>query len=233
MTLTTNNFYLSADWPSPPNVQAVTFLRDSQVCPQGRAYNPQRIAHFFAQPTFFSLQQIHSPIVKEAIDKNFQTEGDALFTREKNLACIMLTADCLPIFITNRQGTVVALVHAGWRGLAADILHQTLKALNLPPEEVLVWIGPAIGADKFIVKSDVYQAFMKLNLDLAAAFRQVNATQWACDLVLIAKLQLSALKILQIFGGTDCTASATDKFYSYRSEGEATGRLVNMIWMQG
>jgi YfiH family protein len=177
------------------------------------------------------LNQTHSTIALPADPANDGQVGDAVFTHEPNRVCAILTADCLPLLVCNQQGTHVAAIHAGWRGLAAGVIESTIAALNLPPEHLLVWLGPAIGPQRFEVRQDVYDAFTAGHSEAKAAFQPISDTQWLADLYTLARQRLQKLGIEQVYGGEYCTYSNPEQFFSYRRDGKILGSLVNLIWI--
>src|SRR5829696_6192419 len=148
--------FIQPNWPAPSCVKAYTTTRqgwDGNV-------NNNSLKELLALPTSpIWLTQNHGVNCVEAIHENINRIADASFSFMHNQICIVKTADCLPILICNKEGTTVAAIHAGWRGLAAGVIEKTLAVLNLNPNSTLVWLGPAIGPNQFEVGPDVYDAF--------------------------------------------------------------------------
>jgi hypothetical protein len=176
------------------------------------------------------LTQTHSNIVIHSDNWFENIEGDACFSNQPNQVCVVMTADCLPLLICNNKGTEVAAVHAGWRGLANDIIANTLQQFSAPPKELLVWLGPAIGPKAFEVGQDVFDIFTQRDPQSTLAFESTNVDHYLADIYLLAKQQLSKLGVTQIFGGDRCTFQDSNSFFSYRRDGE-TGRMASMIWL--
>ena len=143
----------------------------------------------------------------------------------------MLTADCLPVLICDRAGSRVAAAHAGWRGLHAGVVSNTVTRLECGPEELMVWLGPAIGPEAFEVGAEVVQAFIAKDSQNTLAFRQIDQSHWLCDLYRLARIELDRLGVSAIFGGNECTYTDSSRFYSYRRDGE-TGRMASLIWLE-
>ena len=155
---------------------------------------------------------------------------DALVTKEKNVFLSITVADCLPIFFYDPVARVIGIAHAGWRGLAGGVLENTLAALRVPPEEVLVWLGPAIGPHAFEVGPEVRQAFLEGHAEAAVAFvPSVNAGRFMADLYALARLRLAASGVRSVHGGGFCTYS-DPRFYSYRRNAR-TGRFASLVWL--
>ena len=205
-------------------------------CEQDVMHNRARLGLSMAErATFQWLNQSHSTDVVAAVPDNTIRDADACFTQEKNLVCAVLTADCLPVLFCNKQGDQVAACHAGWRGLGAGILENTLSSFSVPPEDVMVWLGPAIGPDHFEVRVDVrefmyeHYPFMRKS---AVFVEQGGCSQrWLMDLYLAAKLVLNSVGVEAVFGGGACTYCDEDQFYSYRRDG-LTGRFASCIWLE-
>ena len=142
-----------------------------------------------------------------------------------------MTADCLPVLFCARNGTAVAAAHAGWRGLQAGVLEQTLAALAVLPEDVLAWLGPAIGPENFEVGGEVRAAFMATDGEAQRAFRPGAPGKWWCDLYLLARQRLEKAGVRHIYGGEECTVADSARFFSYRRDG-VTGRMASLIWLQ-
>jgi uncharacterized protein, YfiH family len=156
--------------------------------------------------------------------------ADACWTDVRRRACAVLTADCLPVLFCDRRGERVAAAHAGWRGLAGGVLENTLAALRVPPEEVLVWLGPAIGPHAFEVGPEVRQAFLEGHAEAAVAFvPSVNGGRFMADLYALARLRLAASGVRSVHGGGFCTYS-DPRFYSYRRNAR-TGRFASLVWL--
>ncbi|MBE3658041.1 multi-copper polyphenol oxidoreductase [Vibrio navarrensis] len=176
------------------------------------------------------LNQTHSTRVVEVSTPTDQVlDADGLFTQTVGVVCSAMTADCLPLLITNTQGTQVAAVHAGWRGLSAGIVENALDKFC---GEVMVWLGPAIGPLAFEVGDDVRQAFADFDPQAAKAFvAQEKSGKWLADIFLLATQRLNRAGVGQVFSSQMCTYSNSGQFFSYRRDG-VTGRQASFIWME-
>ncbi len=158
-------------------------------------------------------------------------EADASFTRQVGEVCAVLTADCLPVLFCDRAGSVVAAAHAGWRGLADGVLEATVAAMQVPPGDILAWMGAAIGPQAFEVGEEVRQAFVNRHPEAAAAFvPQPAPGKWLADIYQLARIRLAHVGVQAVYGGGRCTFSEADSFYSYRRDG-VTGRMASVIWL--
>lgn len=176
------------------------------------------------------LNQVHGIKVASANNWQQDDEADAMVGHSTNQVCAIMTADCLPILLCNQQGDTVAAIHAGWRSLAAGIIEKTVQRFTCPPQTIMAWLGPAIGATQFEVGHDVYQVFTQHSEQAHYAFKQTDASHYLADINLLARQQLNALGIDAIFGGNCCTVSKSSRFFSYRRDG-ITGRMASMIWI--
>jgi YfiH family protein len=227
--------FLQPTWPAPKQIQAYTTVRTSwgerSSSPEDKQ-STQILETLFGIPSEpIWLTQTHSSIAIEANAENTGKPADASYTYEPNRICTVLTADCLPLLICNNQGTFAAAIHAGWRGLAGGIIEATLKNAPLPTQELLVWLGPAIGPQKFEVGLDVYEAFTKAFPDSVRAFTPTPEGKWLANLYELARMRLNALGISAIYGGEFCTYTQDNLFYSYRRDKGKTGRMASLIWI--
>ena len=158
-------------------------------------------------------------------------EADGSYSNSPGQVCAVLTADCLPILLCNREGDEIAALHAGWRGLASGIISKAVARMKTPPEKLLAWLGPAIGPEKFEVGRDVYDTFVGANHKAEDGFTTSSEEHWLADLYFLARLQFQTLGVEQVFGGDHCTFSEKEKFYSYRRD-KQTGRMASLIWLQ-
>ncbi|HVC37119.1 MAG TPA: peptidoglycan editing factor PgeF [Gammaproteobacteria bacterium] len=161
---------------------------------------------------------------------NLEATADAAITQSTDEACVILTADCLPVLFCERTGHTVAAAHAGWRGLAAGVLEATVAAMRTPAEDILVWLGPAIGPLAYEVGDEVRAALMHEQPLAELAFESTGADKWLCDLYLLASQRLRHAGIRHIYGGGFCTYSDRERFFSYRRDGEC-GRMATLIWI--
>ena len=236
---------LTPDWPAPPRVRALQTLRGGGCSPAPwDSFNlgdhvgddPARVAanravlrrRLPAGPVW--LRQVHGTVAVDAAICPENAEADAAFARRPGVVCAVMTADCLPVLFCDRAGTVVAAAHAGWRGLAAGVIERTLSAMNC--DDVSVWLGPAIGPDHFEVGDEVREAFLDTDANAAVAFRSHGPGKWLADIYQLASLQLAELGVDSIHGGGLCTVADSGRFYSYRRDGAATGRMASLIWRQ-
>ncbi len=243
--------YLPAKWiDKPENVFATTTLINggvSQGCYSGynlaahvgddaQAVTSNRAKllddlQLPAEPVW--LEQVHSNVVISADDV---TEGeivqaDASVSRKKGVVCAVLTADCLPVFFCDKNGTEVAAAHAGWRGLHAGILTNTVDAMRASADEIQVSLGPAIGPQAFEVGEEVFHAFVKKNSLNKKAFTATKKNHYLCDIYQLARIELRTSGIDQIAGGDYCTYREDSRFYSYRRQ-QTTGRMASLIWLK-
>jgi len=238
-----------ADWPAPPNIKALCTTRQGGVSsapfdqlnlgdhvgddPQAVLDNRQSLLNSLSlvKPAQW-LKQVHGVEVVEAYSDQQIREADACYTTEPGVACVIMTADCLPVLFTNRSGSKVAAAHAGWRGLAEGVLEQTLSQFD-DPSEVMVWMGPAIGPDAFEVGQEVYDRFVDDLAQSRDAFKPSPShhERWVADIYQLARLRLNRAGVRQIFGGGLCTYTDSERFFSYRRQAQ-TGRMASLIWME-
>lgn len=245
--------HITPQWPAPANVHAATSTRAGGVSREpfdslnvgghvgdgavSVATNRQRLAEALLLPEKpHWLSQVHGTGVVSLDEGSIGLpEGDASMTREPGCVCAVLTADCLPVLFCDRAGTRVAVAHAGWRGLAAGLLESTVEALDVPGENILAWLGPAIGPQSFEVGEEVVQAFVKQNPEATSAFvPSVDADKkgrWLADLYQLARIRLNNAGVTSVFGGGFCTFEDQERFFSFRRDGE-TGRMASLIWME-
>jgi YfiH family protein len=227
---------ITPDWPAPSHVRACTTVRgfwggQSSRLPEER----EKLVALLKLPEVpVFLNQTHSNIALEATPEHRDQTGDGSFTRKANRICVAMTADCLPVLACNPEGTVVAAAHAGWRGLAGGIVENTLTAMNEPFANLLIWLGPAIGPHKFEVGDDVYHAFTQNDPAAAIGFKAQPNHKWLADIYTLARHRLVKLGInpAHIYGGTHCTHTESEAFYSFRREKDQAGRMASLIWIQ-
>ena len=157
--------------------------------------------------------------------------ADAAVTRAPGRVCVIQVADCMPVLFAARDGSAVGAAHAGWRGLAGGVLKETVRRLGVPVHQIIAWLGPTIGQDHFEVGDEVRAAFMAHDPDAASSFEANARGRWQCDLYALARRQLSALGIRDIFGGGWCTYADSERFFSYRRDGQC-GRMAAFVWME-
>jgi len=180
------------------------------------------------------LNQTHSSILLK-IEQDTATgiEADAAWTTLKNAPCIVMTADCLPVLVTDKQGSFVSAIHAGWRGLCDGIIEQSIAAicteLTIDSTELLVWLGPCIGKTAFEVGAEVRAEFIAQDPNAASAFK-VHQDRYLADLQQLARLRLAPLNVAEITASEHCTFCEPENFYSYRRDGK-TGRMATLIWI--
>jgi len=145
------------------------------------------------------------------------------------VVCAVLTADCLPVVLTTEDGSEVAAAHAGWRGLCAGILEETVATFKVPPEQILVWLGPAISKPAFEVGAEVREQFVHKGEAAADFFSENGRGRWQADLYGLATLRLENCGVTRVFGGGCCTYTEQDRFFSYRRDGRC-GRMATYIF---
>ncbi len=236
------------DWPAPANVKALQTTRLGGVSrapfaslnlgahvdddPISVAKNRQFLNRYLPSEPLW-LNQVHGPDVLDAAQAQAFSKADASFATQKNVVCGIMTADCLPILLCDQAGTVVAAVHAGWRGLCGGVIEATVNQLPVNTSEILAWLGPAIGSYAFEVGEEVRAQFMVHDKRAAQAFTPYS-TQWLCDLYLLAQQRLRALGVTHIYGGSVnedfCTYRDEARFFSFRRD-KITGRMASLIYL--
>jgi polyphenol oxidase len=177
------------------------------------------------------LHQVHGSRVIDAGEAGADPEADGAWTSVPGVACAVLTADCLPILLCDRAGTRIAALHCGWRGIAKGVIAAGIAALCHPPDGLLAWLGPAIGAGRYEVDGAVREAFTGSSADLAGAFSPSRPRHWHLDLYRAARLSLGTLGVRAVYGGGYCTYGDSDRFFSHRRDG-VTGRMATLIWVR-
>jgi YfiH family protein len=196
--------------------------------PEHVAENRRRLtAHLPSEPKW--LRQVHGNVVVNADQISRPPEADAAYASTANTVCAVTVADCLPVLFCSRDGTTVAVAHAGWRGLCSGVLERTIDALNVPASRLLAYLGPAIGPDAFEVGEDVYDAFVTHDAGAMAAFRPHFSRKWFADLFELARMRLLRKGVSSIHGGNDCTVSDPMRFFSHRRD-KVSGRMAALIW---
>ena len=236
--------WLEADWPAPAFIKAGITLRQGGA--SEKPYDSFNLATHVGDelkvvkqnrerldvpnaPQW--LEQVHSTKAVLLPNKESILKADASYTSEKNIVCAVMTADCLPLLITDTTGSCVAAIHAGWRGLCDGIIEETINQLPVEPASLLVWLGPAIGADVYEIGEEVYDAFTKDDVEAKKSFTNTSEKHWLFDIYRLATLRLNRLGVKQIFGGDHCTLSEKEQFFSYRRD-NVTGRMASMIWIE-
>ncbi len=179
------------------------------------------------------LRQVHGTRVLDDADLaevGAEPEADAAITREPGVVLAVRTADCLPILLAADDGSAIAAVHAGWRGLAAGIVETAVDRLDIDPARLVAWIGPAAGPEAYEVDAVVREAFVSRDAEAATAFRDSRPGHWWCDLPALARRRLAALGVERVSGGDRCTISEADTFYSWRRSADA-GRMATLVWI--
>ena len=232
--------WLVPDWPVAQCVRAFSTTRngvDGEAADFSRwrtvasATRAQLRALLPAEPVW--LAQVHGATVCDA-DSAATTapRADAAVSRTAGTVCAVLSADCLPVLFADRGGSVVAVAHAGWRGLASGVLEATVDAMHVAPASVVAWLGPAIGPDAFQVGADVLGAFYADDPAAKACFVADSEGKWRADLYSLARRRLARAGVATVSGGGRCTYTESGVFYSYRRGGEgASARMATLIWI--
>ncbi len=242
------DLFVLPDWPAPETVGALTTTRRGgssegvygtfnlalHVGDDREAVLANRgalVARLGLPRSPCWLRQVHGTRVIDAATETPDPGADGVFAAVPGYACVVLTADCLPVLLCDRAGTRVAALHCGWRGLAKGMIGAGIGALGRPPQELLAWLGPAIGAASYEVDAPVYEAFTASSPDLARAFSFSRPGHWQLDLYSAARSILGALGVPAVYGGGCCTYGEPGRFYSHRRDGQ-TGRMASLVWIR-
>lgn len=241
-----------SDWPLPENISAAFTTRvggvsvapfasfnlathvgdDVASVSKNRALLKQ-LACLPDEPQW--LEQQHTDIAVNLADlSGHETPiADASWTNQAGKVAVVMTADCLPILVAAQDGSLVAAIHAGWKGLADGIVIKTIQQLPTEIEKLTAWIGPAISQDHFEVGEDVYQAFLQQSQDYQGYFKKSSnqAGKYYADLPSIAEEQMKQLGVASVYKSGLCSFAMENNFFSYRRDGQ-TGRMASLIWIK-
>jgi len=241
--------FIQPQWPASAHVKALQTTRIGGVSaapyaslnlgahvnddPIAVAKNRQLLSPYLpSEPVW--VNQVHGVEVIDAATSGCLQNADASFTTKPNVVCVTMTADCLPVLLCDKKGSVVAAAHAGWRGLCDGVIEAAVARMQVPASEILVWLGPAIGPNAFEVGDDVKVQFLAQDGNAELAFRR-HGDKWLCNMYLIARQRLNALGVTEVFGASVnedfCTYSDEARFFSFRRD-NVTGRMASMIWLE-
>lgn len=241
-----NENFLAPDWPAPVQVRTLQTTRRGGV--SGAPYDSFNLAsHVGDAPLAVArnrmllntllpsepvwLEQVHGTLVANADAASCRPQADACIARHRAAVCAVMTADCLPVLLCDRSGSVVGAAHAGWKGLAAGVIEATVTAMQVAPRELIAWLGPAISQRAFEVGDEVRAAFVAAQPQAASAFIPGQNGKWRADLYALARMRLNALGVAQIYGGNFCTFSEPERYFSFRRDA-VTGRMATFIWLE-
>jgi YfiH family protein len=196
------------------------------------AVNRRRVQAFLPAPPVW-LEQVHGAHVVSigAVPPATPPRADAATTRATHVVLAVRIADCMPVLFAARDGSVIAVAHAGWRGLAAGILENTVDAMGSDPAGIVTWLGPAIGHAAFEVGADVREAFLRDDAAACRAFVDASPGKWFADLEALARMRLARAGVRSIDGGGMCTFNDPARFFSFRRDG-TSGRMAAFIWRE-
>jgi len=193
----------------------------------------RRIVHDLLPSTPRWMAQVHGTHVAD-LDRMSDAQvpaADAVVLGARGLVGVVLTADCMPLFLCDRGGKRAGVAHAGWRGMASGIIESAVHALNVAPAEVVAWMGPTIGPAAFEVGPEVREAFLAADPEAQAAFAPHTPGKYLADLYALARRRLERAGVAEVSGGGFCTYREPDRFFSYRRE-KMSGRMGAFIWME-
>ncbi|MEX2480804.1 MAG: peptidoglycan editing factor PgeF [Gammaproteobacteria bacterium] len=238
---------ITPEWPAPATVRAAFTTRHGGLS-RGpwRSFNlaahvdddPRAVAGNRAllqstlgltRPPCWLAQQHGATVARFDAPPAAAPVADAAITRQPNLACAVLVADCVPVLLCARDGSEVAAVHAGWRGLDAGIVARAVASFHLPAAALHAWIGPCIGTAAYRVGSELVTRFTSRDAAAAACFHRIEA-HWHLDLQALARQQLAAAGVGAIAALSRCVFDDADDFFSFRRD-RTTGRMAAMIWV--
>jgi polyphenol oxidase len=239
--------WITPNWPAPANVRALATMRSGGVS-TGRYASLNLATHVGDDPDAVRsnrqllreaaklpgepmwLEQVHGTKVWEGDRADSPPTADASIARTPGEVCAILTADCLPIVFCDVDGTTVGAAHAGWRGLVAGVIEETVKAMRVPASRLMAWFGPALEPSAFEVGDEVFEQFTQRDARHSHAFRRNERGRWQADLYELSRGELANLGLERVYGGNLGTYADAERFYSYRRE-QQTGRMATLIWL--
>jgi YfiH family protein len=240
--------WISAYWPAPACVKAVTTTRvgglskrpydgfnladhvgDDDMFVKANRHEMMTLLDLKNEPVW--LMQEHGNKVVDAGSASNGTAADGIYTDSANVACGILTADCVPVLLCDNTGTEIAAIHAGWRGLCKGILIAAIDKFICAPDTILAWIGPHIGKASYEVRMDMRDTCIEsLGIEVKHAFERKDNEHFYADLERMVRLNLQALGVVNISTSGYCSYKEPDLFYSHRRNGR-TGRMASLIWI--
>jgi YfiH family protein len=219
---------LAPDWPSPPGVRAFVTTR---ALGDAKSESARKRLGFLLPSAPVWLKQVHDTLAIDAaaVPPGMVPEADASFTAETGVVCAVMAADCMPVLLAARDASAVGAAHAGWRGLCAGVIESTAEAMRVPADRLIAYLGPAIGPRAYEVGEEVRDAFLARNPASASAFSAARPGHWMLDLYAVARQRLAAIGIRSVYGGSHCTFSEADRFFSFRRD-KAMQRMAACIW---
>jgi copper oxidase (laccase) domain-containing protein len=217
--------WIVPDWPVATSVRAVTTTRQGGVS-RGSYASMNPAAHVDDDPAAVLAN-------RQTLQQVLDLPGQPVWLQQVHGTEVVnaATAGIAPTALADTAGQCVAVIHAGWRGLAAGVIEQAATAMGRPGETLLAWLGPAIGPSVYRVGDDVRDTFMNYDPEAAGAFRQGPDGEWFADLYQLARQRLADCRVTAVYGGGYCSFTDSERFYSYRRDG-ATGRMVTLIWLE-
>jgi len=177
------------------------------------------------------INQTHSNLSIDADSVSSMVDADASYSKKRGTVCGVLTADCLPIFVCNKEGTTVGVAHAGWRGLVDGIIESLIESFDCNGEDLIVHLGPAISKLTFEVGGELKSKYLSKNKNFESCFSNINNKNYL-DLYAAAKVVLKSFGVSSISGGDRCTYKESDHYFSYRRDGRQSGRMAHLIWIE-
>ena len=188
------------------------------------------LSHYNLPSSPIWINQTHSKRSVDADSLSSIVDADASYSKNPGTVCGILTADCLPIFVSNKEGTVVGVAHAGWRGLVDGIIESLIESFDCNGKDLLVHLGPAISQLSFEVGGEIKSQYLSTNKNFENCFTKIN-NKYYLDLYDAARVVLKSFGVSSISGGDRCTYKESDQYFSYRRDGKCSGRMAHLIWM--
>ena len=176
------------------------------------------------------INQIHSSICVDASSTKRIIKADASFTINPGVVCAVLTADCLPVFVSKKDGSMVGIAHAGWKGLISGVIENLIESFHCNGDDLVVHLGPAISKNCFEVGAEIKDLYLSNNTNFSRSFSLFNDKHYL-DLYDATKVILESFNVKFITGGDRCTFKESDEYFSYRRDGLNSGRMAHLIWM--
>ena len=223
--------YIKPHWPAPKNIMAFTTKR---IMGNFKLLTNRKRLHqelnLPAEPFWLKQEHTNTVIHLKPNITTIEPIADASFTTTPNLVCTVMTADCVPLLVCDQDGAIVSAIHAGWKGIAAGIIEEPVKAMNTNQTKLLAWLGPAIGANSFETGEDLREIFIKNDPESQKAFVAHN-DRFLANIYLLASQRLNSAGVTAIYGGEYCTFTQKELFFSFRRDGDKSGRMASLIWL--